>query len=60
MVYRMQVLQEIVNKAETNGHNTVILTTGSEGPTSLIPIVNNKTITQVVKEPPADAAAVKK
>jgi regulator of protease activity HflC (stomatin/prohibitin superfamily) len=56
LVYRMQVLQEIVNRAETNGHNTVVLSTGSEGPTSLIPIVNNKTITQVVKEKPEDAA----
>jgi hypothetical protein len=56
LVYRMQVLQEIVNRAETNGHNTVVLSTGSEGPTSLIPIVNNKTITQVVKEKPEEAA----
>jgi hypothetical protein len=56
LVYRMQVLQEIVNKAETNGHNTVILSTGSEAPGSIIPIVNNKTITQVVKEKPEDAA----
>jgi hypothetical protein len=54
LVYRMQVLQEIVAKADTNGHNTVVISAGNEGPTSLIPIVNNKTITQVVKpEPPA-------
>ena len=59
LVYRMQVLQEIVNKADTNGHNTVILSTGSEAPGSIIPIVNNKTITQVVKADPADAGAKK-
>jgi hypothetical protein len=56
LVYRMQVLQEIVNRAETNGHNTVILSTGGDAPGSIIPIVNNKTITQVVKEKPEDAA----
>lgn len=59
LVYRMQVLQEIVNRAETNGHNTVILSTGNDTPGSIIPIVNNKTITQVVKEPAPDAGAKK-
>lgn len=57
LVYRMQVLQEIVAKADTNGHNTVVISTGGESPGSIIPIT--KTITKTVTADSADAGAKK-
>jgi hypothetical protein len=61
MIYRMQVLQEIVNKADANGHNTVVISTGDDhsGSPALIPIVNNRTIIKAA-EPPAPAPEAKK
>jgi len=36
MVYYLQTMQEIVNTAGANGHNTIILAPGTSG--SMIPI----------------------
>ncbi len=61
MVYQIQAMQEIVNVANTNGHNTVVLGFGANGGgTTLIPMPKETVIEKQVPAPATDSAQQKK